>query len=253
MTSGVKVSIITVSFNSARTVERTIKSVLKQTYDNIEYILVDGASTDGTPDIAAKYIPLFEKAGKSFRIISEPDNGIYDAMNKGIRLASGELVGIINSDDWYEKTAVETVVSEYEKNGFDLCYGNLRIVRENPDGSFSPVMIKHARYRKNIAVSRDWNHPTMFVKRSVYDEYQYKCESIHDDWDLVLRLWRAGKKTHVINKTLADFRMGGVSNERNIKLSFERGRARYRIYRNNGYSRLYLLECIAIELVKFLF
>lgn len=245
------VSIITVSFNSSRTIRQTIESVARQTYTNIDYWIIDGSSTDDTVAIAESYREVFEKRGIAYHIVSEPDRGIYDAMNKGIRLSHGEIVGIINSDDWYEPIAVERMVDTYRKKRFDMFYADLRIVREEENGEFSEMMIKHSRLRAP-AVSRDWNHPTTFITRKVYERYQYKLESLHDDWDLVLKIRRGGYRIVVLNEVLANFRYGGVSNERSLKKSFSRGRARYRIYRNNGYSRLYLFECIAIEAVKFL-
>ena len=111
---GVKCSIITVSYNSSKTIEKTINSVLSQTYKDVEYIIVDGASSDGTVEIIKEYEPLFEGRMKW---ISEPDNGIYFAMNKGIQMAKGELIGIINSDDWYENDAVEKIVYGWSDAG----------------------------------------------------------------------------------------------------------------------------------------
>ena len=245
------VSIITVSYNSARTIRKTIESVLHQTYTKIDYWVIDGASSDETVKIAEEYKEAFEKRGMEYHIVSEPDRGIYDAMNKGVRLSRGEIVGIINSDDWYELNAVERMIDTYRKRHFDMFYADLRIVREDGQGGFSEMMIKHSHLRAP-AVSRDWNHPTTFIVRKVYDRYQYKLESLHDDWDLVLKIRRGGYRIVVLNEVLANFRYGGVSNERSLKKSFQRGRARYRIYRNNAYSRLYFFECVAVEAVKLL-
>ena len=245
------VSIITVSYNSARTIRRTIESVLHQTYTHIDYWMIDGASSDETVSIAEEYRTAFEERGMEYHIVSEPDRGIYDAMNKGIRLSHGAIVGIINSDDWYEPNAVERMIDTYRKRHFDMFYADLRIVTEDGNGGFTEMMIKHSRLRAP-AVSRDWNHPTTFITRKVYDRYQYKLESLHDDWDLVLKIRRGGYRIVVLNEVLANFRYGGVSNERSLKKSFDLGCARYRIYRNNGYSRLYFFECVAVEAVKFL-
>ena len=246
------ISIITVSYNSASTIRRTIESVLMQTYDAVEYIIVDGKSDDGTVQIAREYEMAMKQRGYFYKIISEADKGIYDAMNKGIDAAQGELIGIINSDDWYERDALKRVAETYNLSHFDMLYADLRIWKQNADGSLKEKMIKHSRYRK-LAVSRDWNHPTTFLTRNVYRRFRYKVESLHDDWDLVLRIRKAGFKIIVLNEVLANFRMGGISNEKNLKKCIERGRARYKIYRNNGYSRLYLLECILIETVKWIF
>jgi len=245
------VSIITPSFNSAKTIRKTIEAVGAQTYTSLQYIIVDGNSTDNTVEIAESYRDELEEKGIEFIIVSEPDKGIYDAMNKGARLAKGDIIGIINSDDWYEKDAIEKMVATYNKQPFDMFYADLQIWTEDEQGCLKKKMVKKSRLRK-LAVSRDWNHPTTFITKKVYDTYQYKLESIHDDWDLVLRIRKAGLKIVVLNEVLANFRMGGASNEKDIKKCIARGKARYRIYRNNGYSRWYWFECVAIEVVKWM-
>ena len=133
----------------------------------------------------------------------------------------------------------------------DMFYADLRIWQEDVNGNLKEKMIKHSRLRK-FAVSRDWNHPTTFITKEVYQKFQFKLESVHDDWDLVLRIRKAGLKTVVLNEILANFRMGGASNEKDIKKCIKRGKARYRIYRNNGYSRWYWWECVAIEAAKWI-
>lgn len=237
------VSIVTVSYNSEKTIRDTIESVLNQTYSNIEYWIIDGVSKDATLEIAKEYETAFAERGIQYHIISEPDKGIYDAMNKGIARCTGTLVGLINSDDWYEKNAVERVVDTFWETDFDMFYADIRLVKEQGE------MIKHSRYRK-FATSRDWNHPTTFVRRTVYDRFQYQCMNVHDDWDFVLKVRNAGYKITVLNEVLANFRMGGVSNKGNIKAAITRCKARYSIYRQNGMSRLYLLECVAMEVAK---
>ena len=243
------VSIITVTKNSARTLRTTMESVLNQTYKNVEYLIIDGASTDDTVRLAESYRDRFEQAGIMYHIISEPDNGIYDAMNKGIDRSKGDLIGIINSDDWYEVNALERMVDTYRETHFDMFYADLRILREQKNGLFTEMMIKHSALKSPV-VSRDWNHPTTFVTRDIYDRYRYKQDSIHDDWDLVLRIRNDGCRIAILNEVLANFRYGGISNQKSIKSSFKRGRERYHIYRENGFSRLYLFECIWVELVK---
>jgi glycosyltransferase involved in cell wall biosynthesis len=240
----VLVSIITVAYNSEKTIRDTIESVLNQTYKNIEYIIIDGLSKDKTVEIALEYKEKFEQQSMRYTVLSEKDKGIYDAMNKGIKLASGELIGIINSDDWYEKHCVEYVVDTYKKDKFDMFYADLRIIKQN-----GACLTKKARLRKYVT-TRDWNHPTTFITKEVYEKYQYKCESIHDDWDMVLRIRRAGYKIVIANEILANFRFGGISNKKNLKDTFRRIKIKYRIYRNNGYNPLYLLDCTLIELVK---
>ena len=241
----IKASIVTVCKNSERTIERTLRSVLGQTYKNIEYIIKDGGSTDDTLKICNGLKEEFEQNGMAMKIISAPDDGIYDAMNKGIDEATGDIVGILNSDDIYEKDTVEVMAKAYEKERFDLAFGDIRMVL--PSGK---TFVKKARLR-SYTTSRDWNHPTQFVKRTVYDTYRYRCENISDDMDLYFRIKKDGKKIIVINKVLAEFMMGGVSSTIPIHEVGERIARRYRIYRRNGYSMFYIFECVAFEIIKY--
>lgn len=244
MNDRVKVSVVTVCYNSEKTIRDTIESVLNQTYSNIEYLIIDGKSADRTVEIAEEYRQAFAERGMEYIISSEKDHGIYDAMNKGTQRATGELVGILNSDDWYEKNAVERVVDTYEKTAFDMFYADIRLIK--PDGS---SVVKHSRYRK-YATSRDWNHPTTFVKRNIYDRFHYQCKVVYDDWDFILKVRNAGCKIVVLNEVLADFRMGGASNEGGMRRALEKIKERYTIYRQNGMSRFYLIECTVHEIAK---
>ena len=243
-----KISIITISYNSEAVIAKTIESVLNQDYKGkVEYLIIDGASSDRTVEIAESYRPQFEAKGRQYVITSEPDNGIYDAMNKGIRKASGDIVGILNSGDWYEPAALRIVASTYRKRPFDMFYADIRLVK--PDGS---VIIKRSGYDR-IVTSRHWNHPTTFVTKKTYEELgAFRCMGIHDDFEFLLRVRKAGKKIVIRNIVLADFATGGASNQKNLKKSIERIRDRYQGYRVNGYSRLYLIECVAIEAAKWI-
>ncbi len=239
-----KISIITVTFNSADTFADTISSVLGQTFLPYEYIVVDGMSTDLTLSVIEGFRDEFEKKKVALTVISEKDNGIYDAMNKGIKKATGDIVGIINSDDWYEADALKTVADAYIQDGFELFYADLRLIR--PDGiSF----IKHSKNRR-YATSRDWNHPTTFITREVYEKYRYRTQSLHDDYDLILRLKKAGVRTVVVNKVLANFRMNGASHSRSVRNAIKSVGEKYAIYRQNGYSRFYIVECLLEEAGK---
>lgn len=244
MTGDPSVSIITVTYNSGSTLGRTIESVLSQSVYPIEYLIIDGASTDNTLTVAEQYSKKFKEKGIAFKVVSEPDNGIYDAMNKGIGMASGDIIGMINSDDWYEPNAVETVTEAYKEEPFDLFYADLRM--HMPSGG---TFIKHSRNRR-YATSRDWNHPTTFITREMYGKYRYRNETIHDDYDLILRLKKAGARITVKNTVIANFTMNGTSHERNIRKAMERVRIKYSIYRDNGYSRLYFFECFSVEMAK---
>lgn len=239
------VSIITVCYNSEKTVRKTIESVLGQTYPNIEYIIVDGLSKDNTLQIVREYEQRFREKGYLYRVISEKDNGIYDAMNKGIRAAAGELVGMINSDDWYEPIAVETAVNTYREEPYDIFYGDINLIKENGHS-----IVKRSSLDR-FPSSRHWNHPTSFITKTTYEQMGlYRCEGVCDDFELFLRLRKAGKRVAIRNVVLANFRTGGVSNNKSLKNVLYRCKDRYRCYHNNGYSPLYMIECVAMEFAK---
>ena len=247
MSGKVSVSVITVCMNAAKTIKRTLESMLAQTYDGpIEYIIKDGGSTDGTLDIINSYEKRFADRGVECLVVSSPDKGIYYAMNEGIDLTHGELIGIINADDMYEPKCLETVVKRYEETRFDLCFGDIRMIM--PSGN---TFVKKARYRK-YTTSRDWNHPTQFVRREIYDTYRFRCLNISDDMDLYFAVKKSDARIEVINEVLADFTMGGVSTSIPIREIPERIERRYMVYRRNGYSRGYIFECVAFELIKYL-
>ncbi len=204
--SHIKVSIITVCYNSEKTIEKTIKSVLGQTYDNIEYIIVDGASSDGTMDIVSSYRDSF---GDRMTVISEPDDGIYYAMNKGIERSAGELIGIINSDDWYEADAVEKVVeayNEHHENPLTVYYGLTGIIR---DGG----MLEVARSFHDNLENEMILHPSCFVTKAAYDrigvfDTGYTSAA---DYDLMLRYKRSGQVDFVpVEAHIANFVIGGM-------------------------------------------
>ncbi|MBO4678785.1 MAG: glycosyltransferase [Lachnospiraceae bacterium] len=241
-----KFSIITICFNSESCIRKTIESVLSQDYaGDVEYIIIDGASKDKTVEIAESYRSSFENKGYSYIISSEPDKGIYDAMNKGIRRSSGDVVGIINSGDWYESIALSTVAEVYNDKPFDMFYADINLVRG--DGS---LIVKHSKQDK-IITSRHWNHPTSFITRETYNELGlYRAEGIHDDFEFFLRVRRAKKEIVIRNVVLANFVTGGASNTKGFKKSINRIKDRYKCYRVNSYSPLYLLECIGIEVAK---
>lgn len=245
--SAVPFTIITVCKNSEAVIEKTIVSVLKQAYSNLEYLIIDGASTDSTVGVAMKYTEAFRKKGCSCRIFSEPDEGIYDAMNKGIQYASGEVIGFLNAGDWYEKDALHTVAKVYAQTGFDYFYADVHLVRA--DGA---VLVKHARLDR-FPTSRHWNHPTNFARKDIYMELGgFRCRGIHDDFEFFLRVRRAEKKIVILNKVLADFSAGGISNQKSPALCIKRIRDRFWGYAVNGYSPFYLLECIGIEAAKYI-
>lgn len=250
-----KITIITVTYNSEKTIERAIKSVLSQSIlssagqkeAELEYLIVDGAGKDGTVAVAESFKKAFEQAGVSYKIISEPDSGIYDAMNKGIALATGDVIGILNSDDWYEPDALENVVQTFEEKDCDLMFAHIRM-----HGARGGTFIKKARLRR-FQTSRDWNHPTMFVRTALYRQYPFANLGIYDDYGFYLKMRRLNCKIVTVDKVLANFSMGGASNRKRLKDAVMRIRTRYLYcYRINGYSRWYLAECVAIEVAKML-
>lgn len=242
----VSISIITVSYNSSKTIAKAIEAVLEQTYVPKEYIIVDGKSTDNTVEIAESFRERFEQKGIGYRVISEKDNGIYEAMNKGIAMAEGEIVGMINSDDWYEPNALEVVAETYQKEHFDMMYADINLIKEN--GS---VILKKAQLKRHIT-SRHWNHPTTFIKREVYNRFQYRLDNLYADLDMYIKIRKAGYKVVIVNKILANFMMGGASNEKTFKSMIKRLRFRYNVYRTNGYSPLCIFECVIMDVGKFI-
>lgn len=204
------ISIITPCLNSEKTIEQTINSVLNQRYTDFEYIIIDGNSSDHTVDIIKEYIPLF---GGRMRCISEKDDGIYDAMNKGIKLARGNVIGIINSDDWYEKDTLEKVVNFFSNNDTDVIYGKMNILTENAQLEEYPVCDLSALWYKMVIP-----HPTVFVRREIYKRYgvfntQYNLSA---DYELMLRFYSQNVKFSFVDSVLANFRLGGESQHNRI-------------------------------------
>ncbi len=205
-----KVSIITICYNSQETLEDTIKSVLAQNYNDIEYIIIDGASKDNTPKIIEKY-----KSSIS-HVTSEQDKGIYDAMNKGVEKATGDLVGILNSDDFYANNSViSNIVVAINKNNSDSIYANLVYVdRLNPEKTIRTW--RSGEYKHNLFL-KGWMppHPTFFVKKWVYEKYGKYNTSLKSaaDYEFMLRvLHKQGISTSYFSETITKMRTGGESN-----------------------------------------
>lgn len=218
--SGIKVSIITPCLNSEKTIRQTIESVLKQTYSNIEYIIVDGGSSDGTLDIIREYESLFH--GR-LRYISEPDCGIYNAMNKGIRLSKGEIIGIINSDDFYENDTVEQVLKYWNGSHNQVIYGYMRLLKNGRCMAISRD--SHINLDENMIT-----HPTCFVARKIYCKYGLFLENfkIAADYEFVLRLYKKYNVEFVrIPRVLANFRVGGISSTDREKVEKKNVQLRY--------------------------
>lgn len=203
-----KLSIITVSFNAEKVIRNTIESVLRQSEPVYEYIFIDGASKDGTVAIIEEYKEAFEKHGIRYIIQSEPDKGISDAFNKGIRMATGDLIGIINADDELNTDCVHTLREYVEKIDADIYYGDC-IWRD----SFGDRYKKPKHELKKLLYYMILYHPSTFVKKSCYDEcgmfdisYKY-CMDKH----FLYRCYLKKKRFHYIDKPLVIFKAGGVS------------------------------------------
>ena len=226
-----KVSIITTVFNNKDTIEDAIQSVLSQSYPNIEYIIVDGGSTDGTIEIINKY------KNKINKFVSEKDKGVYDGMNRGIKRATGDIIGILNSDDIYASNdVIERVVNEMAENNADCCWGDLVYVdAKNTD--------KVIRYWKSSEYKRGkfktgWHppHPCFFVKKWVYDKYGlFNLDfPISADYELMLRFLEKYKiRSCYIPQILVKMRIGGQSNK-SIKNIIKGNIECYRAWKING-------------------
>jgi len=225
------ISIITACYNSEPTIDDTIESVLNQTYTNIEYILIDGNSNDNTVNIIKSYEKGFKKKGIIYKWISERDNGIYDAINKGIDLANGELIGIIGSDDWYEKNAIEEIVKSYIKERPDYIHGNMNIYSKDRQ------LIKTVRPKsKNLMIKRmAFFHPSSFITKRVYDELKgYSLDyDICSDYDFILKIIKGDYTIKYIDQVIANFSVGGISTTSVNKALYESHLVRIQ----NGYSK----------------
>lgn len=230
-----KISIITITYNSAKTLPRALESVRQQNYADIEHIIVDGASTDGTREM----IEAYAAKHKNVRWVSEPDNGIYDALNKGIRMATGDAIGFLHSDDvFYSKDSIAHIAEAFESTQAEVVYGDLqychgeRVVRRWKSNAF------HSR-----ALKYGWMppHPTVYVRREVYQQV-----GPYDDWfrisadfDMMLRIFSAGYKSHYIPEVLVSMETGGASN-RNTKARLSKTQEDYIALKKNHVGAGYL-------------
>jgi glycosyltransferase involved in cell wall biosynthesis len=228
----VKITVITVSYNSAATIAHTLDSVAAQTHPDIEHLVLDGASVDRTVDM------VHANGSPYVRLISEPDHGMYDAMNKGIAMAAGEIIGFLNSDDYFRDSDVLALIArEFESSGVDACYGDLVYV--NPTNGKVVRYWKSRIFKKgDFAIGWCPAHPTFYVRRSVFQQFggfdlTYRLGS---DVELMMRfLERGGIAASYIPSVLVCMRTGGVSNQswKNIMIQ---NQEIYKALRNNGVS-----------------
>lgn len=200
------ISIVTVAFNAVNTIKKTIESVVTQDELLIQYIVIDGRSTDGTVEIIKEY------SDRLAYWVSERDSGIYDAMNKGIAQATGELVGIINSDDWYAPGVLKTVYDQYLKNPNAVIHGDMMLVSESEEDLYSLPAPDHPSVEgefKKMTV----NHPATFVPRALYEKHgafdlSYRLSA---DYELMIRLLSKGVPFVPLHEVTSYFRLGGQS------------------------------------------
>jgi len=204
-----KVSVITAARNAASTIEDTLRSVAEQTYPHVEHIVIDGASTDGTVSVIQRH------ASSNLSWISEPDAGIYDAMNKGIGRASGDVIGFLNADDLYAAPDIlQTVAQGFDDPKLDACYGDLvyvrnnnldRVVRYFGAQSFTPGRLRYGQMPP---------HPTLYVRRQVFQKYGvFRTDyNIAADYELVVRLFlKAAIRLSYVPRVMVKMRVGGIS------------------------------------------
>lgn len=226
-----KLSIITVVYNGVDTIEDCIKSIINQSYGDKEYIIIDGGSTDGTLDVIGKYNDGISK------IISGSDDGMYDALNKGIGLATGDIIGFLHSDDLYASNEIlEKVVDVFENNDIESCYGDLLYV--NKFNYNKTIRYWKSSPYKDGKFRSGWMppHPTFFVKKEIYNKYG--CFNtdfrIAADYELMLRFFEKYKiSSRYIPEVFIKMRVGGMSNRglRNLlRKSFED----YKAWKVNG-------------------
>lgn len=238
-------SIITVSFNSEKTIERTIKSVLSQTCNDFEYLIVDGGSKDETIEIVKKYAPLSE--GR-LKWISEPDKGIYDAMNKGIRLATGDIIGIVNSDDWLEPDALTNVLKCFQTNQNDhntLYCGGIYYHYSNGGIKEWEVNLTSFKIQAPLYVMAGIRHPATFVPKAVYRHIGLFNDQMHlsADQDFILRCYYGKVLFKDVGCILSNMSEGGLSTEntaRSKRISEEDRQIMLRQFGKKGLSYYWL-------------
>jgi glycosyltransferase involved in cell wall biosynthesis len=245
-----RVSIITVCFNSAATIADTLRSVAEQTYPDVEHVLVDGGSRDDT-------VKLANALGRSGKvIISEPDKGIYDAMNKGLQLATGDVIGFLNADDMYAANDVLTRVSMLmQQGGLDALYGDVEFVR--PSDLNRPVRrYRSDRFRPD-RIAWGWMpaHPALFLKRQVFERYGgFRSDyRIAGDFELVARIFHSGELSYRhIPEVIVRMRTGGVST-RGLRSTLLLNREVLRACKENGIASnwLKLLSKYLVKLKEF--
>jgi len=211
-----KISIITPTYNSAATVRDTLESVLSQQISDLEYIIIDGASSDNTLQIIEEYQERLK-----IKLISESDHGLYDAMNKGIELATGDIIGIINSDDFYKNGLIlKKIIATFSAHSeIDACYGDLAFVETTNCQKIVRYWRAGKYNKKKLAYGWTIPHPTLFLKKELYQKYGvFRTDlSLASDYEFILRLFNAERvNVFYLPETLVYMRTGG-SSSKNLK------------------------------------
>lgn len=233
-----KVSIITIVFNNVNNIEQCLKSVLNQTYPNIEYIVIDGNSTDGTKEVIGRYSKSVSK------YISESDRGLYDALNKGISYATGDIIGILHSDDiFYSNDTIQQVVDAFRNSAADLIYGNGQYISKT-DNVVKRIYLSKPFKKKYLLYGWIPLHTTIYVKREIFDKFGlYSLDySIASDYDISLRWFtNDGIKKEFINSFLVKMRLGGKSTT--VSLQKRKSKEDYQIIKRYKLPGLFTLLC----------
>ena len=241
-----KISIITITFNSAKTIQRALDSVQSQTYKDIEHVIVDGASTDGTKEL----IEAYAAKHTNVRWISEKDKGIYNALNKGIAMASGDVIGFLHSDDvLFSSDSIGQIAGAFADEKTDVVYGDLqychgkKVVRRWRSNAFRLSSLKYG-----------WMppHPTVYVRKEVYQQVGEYDEWFHisADYDMMLRIFSSGYQCHYIPEVLVSMETGGASNK-NTKARLSKTQEDYIALKKNHVGAGYLtVACKQLRKVK---
>lgn len=224
------ISIITIVFNGQKHIEKTIQSVIDQNIRGLEYIIIDGGSTDGTLDIIRKY----EKHISFWK--SEPDNGINDAFNKGLKQAKGELIGFLNSDDWLEQNALKIILKNYSSD--KIIYGNVRFWKNEKEISVSKS--DHSRLREGMTMA----HPGVFVAKSLYDKHgMFRTDlRIASDYEILVRFFVNKVEFVRTDEVIANMNLGGISHKRWVLAIREDLKVKNRYFSNKLLNYGYFLK-----------
>lgn len=247
------ISIVTVVYNGEKTIRKTMESVLCQTFKDYEYIIVDGLSKDNTVAIAKEYEPKFQ--GR-LRVYSEKDKGIYDAMNKGIKLAKGDYIWLVNADDWMEPNALR-LISDFHKSenlSFDkLIQGGINIIDNNSNEVlYSRICSNNKGFIKSSSnLKMGLFHPSVIISKQIYEKVGLYDDNyyISADVDFSIRCYRAGVELAPLQEVLTNMTDGGISNQLTLGKNIHDWNIRFNKFCSNPFKRVYYL---AINIIKLL-